>query len=79
MKKSQEMLADMFGQNVFSDKVMQTRLPQNVYKTLHRTVDEGAELDPAIAEVILSLIHIWNQYLHQGCPRYASDCAISLV
>lgn len=35
MKKSQEMLADMFGQNVFSDKVMQTRLPQNVYKTLH--------------------------------------------
>lgn len=68
MKKSQEMLADMFGQNVFSDKVMQTRLPQNVYKTLHRTVDEGAELDPAIAEVIAAAMKEWA--VERGATHY---------
>ena len=59
MKKSQEMLADVFGQNVFSDKIMRMRLPQNVYRALHRTIDEGAELDPAIAEVIASAMKEW--------------------
>ena len=68
MKKSQEMLADMFGQNVFSDKVMQMRLPQNVYKALHRTVDEGAELDPAIAEVIASAMKEWA--VERGATHY---------
>ena len=68
MKKSQEMLADVFGQNVFSDKIMRMRLPQNVYRALHRTIDEGAELDPAIAEVIASAMKEWA--VERGATHY---------
>ena len=39
-------VADIFGENVFSDKVMQERLPKKIYKELHKTIDEGKELDP---------------------------------
>lgn len=68
MKKSQEMLADVFGQNVFSDKIMRMRLPQNVYRALHRTIDEGVELDPAIAEVIASAMKEWA--VERGATHY---------
>ena len=30
-------VADIFGENVFNDTVMQERLPKKVYKKLHRS------------------------------------------
>ena len=38
-------VADIFGENVFNDAVMQERLPKKVYKKLHEVMDEGKELD----------------------------------
>ena len=31
-------VADIFGEDVFSDKVMQERLPKKVYKALKKTI-----------------------------------------
>ena len=39
-------VVELFGSNVFNDKVMQERLPKKVYRELHKTIDEGKELDP---------------------------------
>lgn len=42
-------VAEIFGEDVFNDKVMQERLPKKVYKELRKTIQEGKELDPMIA------------------------------
>ena len=44
----------IFGENVFNEHVMRERLPKKVYKELHKTIDEGKELDPMTAEVVAS-------------------------
>jgi glutamine synthetase len=38
---------------------MRERLPKNVYKAIMRTIDEGAPLDPAIADVIANAMKDW--------------------
>lgn len=66
--KSQELLADSFGSLVFSDQVMRLRLPGHVYEALHRTIEEGEELDAATAEVIASVMKEWA--LERGATHY---------
>ena len=39
-------IRQLFGTNVFSDEVMRSRLPENVYKALRNTIKKGAPLDP---------------------------------
>ena len=34
-------VADIFGENVFNDAVMQERLPKKIYKKLHEVMEEG--------------------------------------
>ena len=38
-------VADIFGENVFNDTVMQERLPKKVYKNLRKTIEEGKDLE----------------------------------
>ena len=45
-------VADIFGEDVFNDAVMQERLPKKVYKDLKKTIEEGKELDLVTADVI---------------------------
>ena len=45
-------VADIFGENVFNDTVMQERLPKKVYKNLRKTIEEGKDLDLETADVI---------------------------
>ena len=45
-------VADIFGENVFNDAVMQERLPKKVYQTLKQTISEGTERDLAKEEVV---------------------------
>lgn len=52
-------VADIFGENVFNDKVMQERLPKKIYKELHKTIDEGKELSPMVAEVVAEAMKQW--------------------
>ena len=61
-------VADIFGENVFSDKVMQDRLPKKIYKELHKTIDEGKELDPMVAEVVAEAMKHWA--VEKGATHY---------
>ena len=38
-------VAEIFGENVFNDTVMQERLPKKIYKELRRTIDTDFRKD----------------------------------
>ena len=61
-------IAKIFGENVFSDKVMQERLPKKVYKELKKTMEEGKELDPMVAEVVAEAMKNWA--VEKGATHY---------
>lgn len=50
---------DIFGCNVFNDRVMRERLPKNVYKSLRKTIEFGERLDPAIADTVAAAMKDW--------------------
>ena len=52
-------VAKIFGENVFNVKVMQERLPKKVYKELRKTIDEGKELNPMVADVVAEAMKNW--------------------
>lgn len=43
-------VAEIFGKNVFNETVMKERLPKSVFKKMKKTIEDGAELDPSIAD-----------------------------
>ena len=43
-------VAEIFGEDVFNDAVMQERLPKKVYKKLKQTIEEGKDLHHLIDE-----------------------------
>ena len=51
MSATSSPVTELYGSNVFSEAVMQSRLPKNIFKALKRTMREGAPLDPAVADV----------------------------
>lgn len=61
-------VTEIFGVNVFSDKVMQERLPKKIYKELRKTIDEGKELDPAVADVVAEAMKNWA--VDKGATHY---------
>src|SRR5699024_3159924 len=60
--------AEIFGQNVFGDEAMKERLPKKVYEELKRTIDEGAELDPVVANVVANAMKAWA--IEKGATHY---------
>ena len=58
----------LFGVNVFSDEVMRSRLPENVYKALRNTIKKGAALDPSIADVVAAAMKEWA--MERGATHY---------
>ena len=50
---------DIFGSNVFSDKVMKERLPKHVYKSLKNTIAFGEKLDASLADVVANAMKDW--------------------
>ena len=61
-------VTDMFGRNVFNDAVMRDRLPKSVYKKLKKTIEDGAELDPSIADVVAHAMKDWA--IERGATHY---------
>ena len=68
MNKEKINVVELFGSNVFNDKIMQERLPKKVYKELHKTIDEGKELDPITAEVVAGAMKDWA--VEKGATHY---------
>ena len=61
-------VADIFGENVFNDTVMQERLPKKVYKNLRKTIEEGKDLDLETADVIAHEMKEWA--VEKGATHY---------
>ena len=61
-------VADIFGEDVFNDTVMQERLPKKVYRDLKKTIEEGKELDLATADVIAHEMKEWA--IEKGATHY---------
>ena len=59
MNFANQPLSEIFGSNVFNDAAMRQRLPKNTYKALRKTIDQGIELDPAVAEVVANAMKDW--------------------
>ena len=61
-------VAEIFGENVFNDSVMQARLPKKVYKKLHEVMEEGRELDRETADVVAHEMKEWA--IEKGATHY---------
>ena len=61
--------AEIFGQNVFNDTVMKERLPKKIYQELKKTIENGAELSPVVAEVVANAMKDWA--VEKGATHYS--------
>ena len=52
-------VSDYFGSLVFDDRVMKATLSAKVYNSLKKTIDEGASLDPAVADAVATAMKDW--------------------
>jgi glutamine synthetase len=60
---------EIFGSNVFTKAEMQARLPKAVYKSVVATLENGAKLDPAVADAVAVAMKDWA--LEKGATHYA--------
>lgn len=61
-------VADVFGKNAFNETVMRERLPRPVFKILKKTIEDGAEIDPSIADVVAHAMKEWA--MERGATHY---------
>ncbi len=61
-------IENFYGSDVFSLRVMQQRLPKDVFKRLQRTIVHGDTLDPALADVVASAMKDWA--IEHGATHY---------
>ena len=59
---------DYFGSMVFDDRVMKAALSADVYASLRRTIDEGRELDPGVANAVAQAMKDWA--VSQGATHF---------
>ena len=52
-------VADFYGENVFSLKVMHKYLSEKAYKSLSTTIQTGGTLDPSIADEVADAMKTW--------------------
>ncbi len=65
---AKNVISEVFAVDVFNDAVMAERLPKKVYETLKKTIEEGAELDLEIANVVAHAMKEWA--LERGATHY---------
>jgi glutamine synthetase len=61
--------SEIFGANVFGDRVMKDRLPKSVYKALQATIKQGKPIDPTIADAVALAMKDWA--IEKGATHYA--------
>ena len=52
-------VTELFGSNVFDDRVMKANLSAKVYQSLKKTIDEGKPLDPTVANAVAEAMKDW--------------------
>ncbi|MBA4067604.1 MAG: glutamine synthetase type III [Isosphaera sp.] len=61
-------LKELFGELVFNEDVQKARLPKPVFKALQKTIKQGVDLDPTIADAVASAMKDWA--LEHGATHY---------
>ena len=61
-------ITDIFGSNVFNDRVMRERLPKDTYKALLKTMEDGAPLTLEVADVVANAMKDWA--IEKGASHY---------
>ena len=61
-------LPELFGENVFGEKVQKERLPKEVYKALRDTIESGKRLDTSIASAVAAAMKDWA--VSKGATHY---------
>ncbi len=59
---------ELFGSQVFNDRVMRDKLPKDVYKTLKHTIKNGQPLELDIANVVAHAMKEWA--IEMGATHY---------
>jgi glutamine synthetase len=59
---------DFYASDVFTERVMQQRLPKDVFRKLQSTINHGEPLDPALADVVASAMKDWS--VEHGATHY---------
>ena len=58
MKKTTS-VQDMYGSLVFSDRVMRERLPKDIYRAVHKTIQNGTHLELDVANSVAAVMKEW--------------------
>ncbi len=61
-------IPELFGCQVFNDEMMRQRLPEDIYKTLKKTMEQGKHLDSSIADVVAAAMKDWA--VENGATHY---------
>ena len=61
-------VSDFFGCKVFDDRVMKSKLSSKVYRSLRKTIDEGAKLDINVANAVAAAMKDWA--VENGATHY---------
>ena len=61
-------VTEIFGSMVFSDEVMEARLPKDTYKALQKTIKNGKHLDLGVANVVANAMKDWA--IEKGATHY---------
>src|SRR5512140_503194 len=61
-------LTEVFGSNVFNDKVMKERLPKEIYRALRETIEKGTPLPPKVADAVANAMKEWA--IEKGATHY---------
>lgn len=52
-------ISDIYGTLVFNDRVMRERLPKDVYKAVHKTMENGTHLELDVANSVAAVMKEW--------------------
>ncbi len=63
-----ETITDIFGTDVFNETVMKSVLPESVFSSLKKTMENGDDLDPAIADAVAEAMKDWA--ISKGATHY---------
>ena len=61
-------LTEEFGCLVFNDKVMRERLPKDIYKAVHKTIEKGTHLELDVANCVAATMKEWA--VENGATHY---------
>lgn len=61
-------ITELFGVDVFNDKIMSERLPAEIYERLRRTREMGRSLDPTVANEVARVMKEWA--VENGATHY---------